>query len=190
VTEQKRKKPNQLVWIDLEMTGLEPKKCHIVEIAVIITDGDLKLIAEGPNLVIHQPPSVLKIMDEWSRKQHTKTGLLDEVVASKINVKEAERTAYHFIEQYCTPKVAPLCGNTVHHDRRFLIKYMPRIHEFLHYRHVDVSTIKDLIGRWYPTEKSYSKKQERHRALDDIRESIEELRYYRERYFRNELAQD
>ena len=140
-------------------------------------------LAEGPVLVVHQPNSCLRAMDEWNQKHHAKSGLIEDVKKSKITVKEAEQLTLDFIKQYCNPKKAPLCGNAVHHDRRFLIKYMPKIHHYLHYRHVDVSTIKSLVERWYPKDKMPPKGKE-HRALADIRESILELSYYRERYFK------
>jgi oligoribonuclease len=179
-----------LVWIDLEMTGLNPEKEHILEIATLITDGALERIIEGPNLIIYQPPSVLDNMEKWSMKQHGKTGLTDQVKKSRISLKSAEQETLRFMRRYCTPSTAPLCGNAVHHDRRFLIKYMPSVHEYLHYRHVDVSTLKALVKRWYPKLKGYSKKSDRHRALDDIRESIEELKFYREHFFKESPVLD
>ena len=173
-----------LVWIDMEMTGLDPEKEGIIEIASLVTDGNLNILAEGPDLVIHQPPRLLKAMDAWNRKQHKKSGLIEEVEKSKIHLKKAEQLTLHFIQEYCLPKKSPLCGNAIHHDRRFLIKYMPKVHRYLHYRHVDVSTVKDIISRWYPKNKNLPQKTESHRALSDIRESLEELRFYREVYFR------
>lgn len=172
-----------LVWIDMEMTGLDPEKEGIIEMATIITDKDLNIVAEGPNLIINQKAKLLKDMDEWNQNQHQKSGLIEKVKKSKITVKRAEKMTLDFISKYCVPKKTLLCGNAVHHDRRFIIKYMPKLHEFLHYRHIDVSTLKALIGWWYPKNKNLPQKTESHRALDDIRESIEELRFYRDTYF-------
>jgi len=174
---------NNMVWIDLEMTGLDPEKDRIIEIASIVTDGSLNILAEGPNLVIHQPERLIKGMDEWNQKHHGASGLIEDVRKSKVTVKQAEEATLAFIKEYCNPKKAPLCGNAVHHDRRFLVAYMPKIHAYLHYRHVDVSSLKCLVQRWYPKDKEPPKGKS-HRALSDIRESIDELRYYRERYFR------
>ena len=174
---------NNMVWIDMEMTGLDPEKERIIEIATVITDGNLNILAEGPDLVIHQPTSILKGMDEWNQQHHARSGLLDAVRESSMTVKKAEQLTLDIIKEYCNPKKAPLCGNSVHHDRRFLAKYMPKIDAYLHYRHVDVSTLKSLVMRWYPKDKTQPKGKA-HRALADIRESIEELRHYRERYFK------
>ncbi len=173
-----------MVWIDLEMTGLDPDKEGILEIASIVTDSDLKILAEGPRLVIHQGVRLLKAMDPWNRRQHRTSGLLEEVRQSKISVRKAEKMTLDFLKRFCERGKSPLCGNAVHHDRRFIVKYMPKLHRFLHYRHVDVSSLKDLIRRWYPKDKSLPRKSDSHRALADIRESIEELRYYRENYFK------
>lgn len=170
--------------MDLEMTGLDPEKENIIEIATTVTDSQLELIAEGPNLVIHQKPKLLKAMDEWNKTHHAKSGLLDLVKASKLTVKRAEKETLDFLKQFCQPKKSLLCGNSVHHDRRFLVKYMPKIHEFLHYRHVDVSTVRSLVERWYVKDRNQPKKLDAHRAVPDLRESIEELRYLRQTYFR------
>lgn len=174
---------NNMVWIDMEMTGLDPERERILEIATVVTDGNLNILAEGPDLVIHQPTSFLKGMDEWNQKHHVSSGLIEAVKVSDMTVKRAEQLTLDVIKQYCNPKKAPLCGNSVHHDRRFLAKYMPKIDGYLHYRHVDVSTLKALIARWYPKDKEPPKKKN-HRALSDIRESIAELKFYRERYFK------
>ena len=174
-----------MVWIDMEMTGLDPEKNRIIEIAMIITDGNLNVLAEGPDLVIHQPASFLKGMDEWNQEHHAKSGLLEAVKESTLTVKKAEQLTLEVIKEYCNPKKAPLCGNSVHHDRRFLVNYMPAIDQYLHYRHIDVSTLKALIVRWYPKDKDkVPPKGKAHRALADIRESIDELKFYRERYFK------
>ena len=186
VEKNEMKAKSYMVWIDLEMTGLDPEKQRIIEIASVVTDDNLSPVAEGPHLVIHQPPRVIASMDTWSKKQHAKTGLTEEVIRSKVSLKEAEKKTLAFLEKNCFPQASPLCGNTVHHDRRFLIKYMPKVHDFLHYRHVDVSTIKDLVARWYPNDKAFLKKKDSHRALADILESIEELKFYREKYFRTQ----
>ena len=172
-----------LVWMDLEMTGLDPEKERIIEIATIITDSELNILAEGPDLVVHQSPKFLKAMDEWNQKQHTQSGLIQKVQASQIDDDEAERQTLEFIRQYVDAKISPLCGNSIHHDRRFLIKYMPKLSDYLHYRHIDVTTIKALVQRWYTSSRRYIQKKEKHRALTDIRESIAELKYLRENYF-------
>lgn len=178
------KQKNNMVWIDLEMTGLDPEKERIIEIATLVTDGELNLLEEGPSLVIHQPARLLKKMDDWNQKHHKKSGLYDEVLKSKTTLKKAEKLTLEFLKKHCLPQKAPLCGNSVHHDRRFLIKYMPKINAFLHYRLVDVSSIRSVIDRWYPKIKESPEKKDKHRALDDIRESIEELRFYRKNYFK------
>ena len=176
---------NNMVWIDMEMTGLDPEKERIIEIATIITDGSLNVLAEGPDLVIHQPASILKGMDEWNQKHHEKSGLIQAVKESAMTVKRAEELTLEIIKEFCNPKKAPLCGNSIHHDRRFLARYMPTLEAYLHYRHVDVSTLKALVARWYPKDKDkVPPKGKSHRALADIRESIEELKFYRERYFK------
>jgi oligoribonuclease len=184
MTQQKKENKHTMVWIDMEMTGLNPERDRIIEIATLVTDSRLNIVAEGPSLVIHQPGTIMKKMDAWNRKHHGASGLTASVKASKISVKKAEKMTLDFIKQYCVPKKAVLCGNSVYQDRRFIIKYMPRLDKFLHYRLIDVSTIKDLVRRWYPKNKEMPKKNENHRALDDIRESVEELRFYRKHYFR------
>lgn len=173
-----------LVWMDLEMTGLDPKKEEIIEIATVITDGDLNIVAHGPNLVIHQKLKLLKSMDAWNQKQHTKSGLIDRVKTSKITLKMAEKASLDFIMQYCPAKISPLCGSSIHHDRRFLLKSMPKLHDYFHYRNIDVSTVKALVQRWYPRNKEAPKKKDTHLALTDILESIEDLRFMRETYFK------
>lgn len=183
MADTKQTSKDNFVWIDLEMTGLDPDKEVIIEIATIVTDSQLNIIAEGPDLVLHQPEIYLTRMDDWNRNQHSKSGLIDDVRKSMIALEAAESQTLDFIRQFCETKQNPLCGNAVHHDRRFLIKYMPKIHEFLHYRHIDVSTVKTLVQKWYPKQKEV-KKSTSHRALSDIRESIEELRFYRANYFK------
>lgn len=172
-----------LVWIDMEMSGLDPESCRILEIASIVTDADLEVLAEGPDLVVHQPDAVLASMDEWCTRHHGESGLTEQVRASTIGVEEAERQTLAFLERHTERGLSPLCGNSVYQDRRFIARYMPELDRFLHYRLVDVSTLKELARRWYPDLKPRPKR-ESHRALEDIRESIEELRHYRENVFR------
>jgi oligoribonuclease len=174
-----------LVWVDMEMTGLEPDKERIIEVAVIITDGQLKEIAEGPALVIHQDDAVLAAMDDWNRKHHGGSGLIDRVKASDVTDAAAEELILKFIAEHVGPKERPvLAGNSIHQDRRFIRNYMPKLDARLHYRMVDVSTIKELARRWFPQIiAKQPPKKDSHRALDDIRESIEELRYYRANVF-------
>lgn len=172
--------------MDLEMTGLDPERERIIEIATIITDSDLNVVAEGPEIVIAQPAELLDGMDEWNTKHHTESGLLQRVRASRTTEAEAEETTLRFIGDWCDEKTAPLAGNSIHQDRRFLGRYMKRIDNFLHYRIIDVSSVKELARRWYPeTAQRAPLKRNSHRALDDIRESIKELRYYRSSIFRS-----
>jgi oligoribonuclease len=177
--------PDVLVWLDMEMTGLEPERERIIEIATILTDGNLTEIALGPELVIHQPDEVLAAMDDWNRKHHGASGLVDRVKASTITEADAEAQTIAFINAHVPAKDRPvLAGNSIHQDRRFIHQYMPAFDRRLHYRMVDVSTIKELGRRWFPeiTAKLPAKK-EGHRALDDIRESIDELRWYKQHLF-------
>jgi len=173
---------SKLIWIDLEMTGLDPDRHVILEIAAVLTDNDLEIIAEGPDIVIHQEDTALEYMDEWSREQHTSSGLLERVKASQYDCQRAERETLKFLAGRCEKGECPLCGNSVWQDRRFLIRYMPELADFLHYRNIDVSSIKELVKRWYPGLPAYEKKKD-HRASGDIKESINELRYYREKVF-------
>ncbi len=173
---------SRLVWIDLEMTGLNPEKDFILEIASVVTDDRLEIVAEGPNIAINYPEETLENMDEWSRKHHRESGLLDRVKASSYDCRGAERETLEFLSVHCKKGESPLCGNSVWQDRRFIIKHMPNLQEFLHYRNIDVSSIKELVRRWYPSLPPYQK-QKTHLALSDIKESINELRYYRERVF-------
>ncbi len=181
-----QQRDDRLFWIDLEMTGLDPKKEDILEIATLVTDNDLNLVAEGPELVIHHDPNsaVIKNMDAWNVEHHTKSGLLEKVFNSEITLEEAQKQTLEFIKKYCTKRSAPLCGNSVHQDRKFLDKYMPEVDEFLHYRIIDVSTVKELAGRWYNAK---YKKPENHRALEDILASVEELKYYRASCFKEKI---
>jgi oligoribonuclease len=175
-----------LVWMDLEMTGLDPARDVIVEIATIVTDDELEVVAEGPDLVVHQPPEALAGMDPVVVEMHTASGLLDLIAASTTSLEEAGATTLAFIREHVPePRTVPLCGNSIGTDRRFLAIYLPEIEDHLHYRSVDVSTIKELTRRWYPGAlEATPRKATAHRALDDIRESIEELRWYRANVFR------
>lgn len=173
---------HQLVWIDLEMTGLDPEKHVIVEIASIVTDGDLNVLGEGPDLAIHYDEPTLSKMDHWSREHHESSGLLSRMEASNYTCEAAEATTLNFLSNFCEKGQSPLCGNSICQDRRFLIKHMPRLESFFHYRNIDVSSIKELVKRWYPELGSYQKKKA-HLALSDIKESIDELRHYRDKVF-------
>ncbi len=173
-----------LVWMDLEMSGLDPKTCVILEIATLITDKDLNLLAQGPTLVVHQPDSILDNMDDWNKKHHKESGLTQAVKDSQTTLVEAENQTLEFISKHCKEKSSPLCGNTIYQDRRFLIEYMPNLESYLHYRLVDVSTIKELVKRWYGPEFQSPQKKQKHKALDDIFETIEELKFYRKCVFK------
>jgi oligoribonuclease len=170
---------NNLVWIDMEMTGLQPDSDRIIEIALLVTDSQLALLAEGPVMVIHQPESVLESMDAWNRSVHGKTGLVERVRASRLVESEAEKRALEFLLQHVPAGVSPMCGNSICQDRRFLARWMPRLEAFFHYRNLDVSTLKELVRRWKPEAARGFAKEGRHEALADILESIEELKYYR-----------
>lgn len=172
-----------LIWLDLEMTGLDTVTDHILEIATVVTDKNLCVLAEGPTLVIHQPDDRLAKMDNWNQKHHGDSGLIALVKNSVIHEEEAERATLAFLAQWVPPKVSPLCGNSICQDRRFLARLMPKLEAFFHYRNLDVSTIKELAERWSPSLKESFKKNNTHRALDDALESIAELRYYRENFF-------
>jgi oligoribonuclease len=172
-----------LVWIDCEMTGLDPAKDALLEIATIITNYDLEIIARGPVFAIRQSEARLAGMDAWNRRTHRKSGLLDRVRSEGVSTAEAERETLAFVKKYCYAQTAPLCGNSIGQDKRFLAKYMPELHDFLHYKVVDVSSIKVLISEWYGGKYKSPEKKELHRALDDIEESIAELAYYREAVF-------
>lgn len=171
-----------LIWVDMEMTGLDPDKDAIIEIAVIVTDPELEVLAEGPVLAIHQPDAVLDGMDAWNKGTHGRSGLIDRVRASTVTEAEAEETVMDFLRPYVPKGKSPMCGNTICQDRRFMARGMPRLEAYFHYRNLDVSTIKELCRRWKPEIAAGFKKQQKHTALADIRESIEELRYYRQHF--------
>ncbi len=174
---------NALVWMDLEMTGLDPDRDRIIEIATIITDQHLNIIAEGPVLAIHQPESLLEQMDQWNQTTHGETGLIERVRHSSISQQQAERLTLEFIREYVPKNTSPLCGNSICQDRRFLYPYMSELNAYLHYRNLDVSTLKELAMRWRPEIMAGFEKRNTHKAIDDIRESIEELKYYRRTMF-------
>ncbi|MBW7470593.1 oligoribonuclease [Marinobacter sp. M216] len=175
---------DRLVWIDLEMTGLDPEKERIIEMATIITDSELNVVAEGPVIAVHQPDSLLDSMDEWCTNTHGASGLTKRVKESSIDEAEAEKQTLEFLQQYLESGKSPLCGNSIGQDRRFLVKYMPKLESFFHYRNLDVSTVKELARRWRPDVLAGVKKQGSHLALDDIRDSINELRHYRDTFFK------
>ena len=170
---------NNLIWIDMEMTGLIPDTDRIIEVAVLVTDSQLNLVAEGPVLVVRQPDEVLEAMDSWNRSVHRKSGLIDKVKASTLDEAAVERQTIEFLKQHVPEGVSPMCGNSICQDRRFLARWMPRLESFFLYRNVDVSTLKELIKRWKPDVAKALKKEGKHEALADIYESIEELKYYR-----------
>ena len=176
--------PLNLIWIDLEMTGLDTEADSIIEIATVVTDKELNVLATGPVMAIHQTESVLARMDQWNREHHGESGLIERVRCSQIKEAEAETRTVAFVRQWVPPKASPMCGNSICQDRRFLYRCMPRLEAYFHYRNLDVSTVKELIQRWAPESKNGLKKQSAHLALDDILESIHELRFYREHFFR------
>ena len=171
--------PNNLIWIDMEMTGLNPDSDRIIEIAMLVTDPDLGLVAEGPVLVIHQPDEVLDAMDSWNKGTHKKSGLIEKVRASRLAEAEAEAQAVAFLRQHVPVNASPMCGNSICQDRRFLARWMPKLEGHFHYRNLDVSTLKELVRRWKPEAAKGFSKEGKHEALADILESIEELKYYR-----------
>jgi oligoribonuclease len=175
--------PDNLIWIDLEMTGLDPEADRIIEIATLVTDSQLNILAEGPVLAIHQSDATLAMMDDWNQKQHGESGLVARVRASRVNEREAELRTLEFLNQHVPRGKSPMCGNSICQDRRFLARCMPELEAYFHYRNLDVSTLKELARRWYPERSKGFSKTSTHLALQDIRDSIEELRFYRERLF-------
>lgn len=173
-----------LVWVDMEMSGLDPDKDVILEVALVVTDKDLNLVQEGPVLVVHQPDSVLDAMDSWNKGTHGKSGLIDKVKASPLSEADVEAGMIEFMKQHVGERKSPMCGNSICQDRRFMARHMPRLEAYFHYRNLDVSTLKELAARWRPELKDGFKKANSHTALADIQESIDELRYYREHFIR------
>ena len=181
---------DNLIWIDLEMTGLDPEKERIIEMAAIVTDSQLNLIAESPVIAVHQSDELLNEMDDWNTKQHNASGLVARVKESQINEAKAEEMMLQFLKQYVPAGKSPMCGNTIYQDRRFLNRYMPELEKYFHYRLLDVSTLKELAFRWAPEVYAGVKKDSKHLALDDIRESVEELKYYRAHLLNQEVMND
>ncbi|WP_197023837.1 oligoribonuclease [Microbulbifer sp. HZ11] len=175
---------NNLIWIDLEMTGLDPEKERIIEIATVVTDSRLNVLAEGPVMAIHQSDALLNAMDDWNTEQHGGSGLVARVKESKISEHQAERETIEFLGQWVPEGASPMCGNSIGQDRRFLVKYMPLLERYFHYRNLDVSSVKELARRWRPDVLDGVKKTSSHLALDDIHDSINELKHYREHFFR------
>ncbi|OSI11920.1 oligoribonuclease [Neisseria canis] len=175
---------NNLCWLDMEMTGLDPEKERIIEVAMIITDADLNVLAQSEVYVVHQSDEVLNAMDDWNTATHTRTGLVQRVRESKLTEDEVEQKLLDFMAQWIPEKTSPMCGNTIHQDRRFMVRYMPKLEAYFHYRNLDVSTLKELARRWHPAVAKSVVKRGSHQALDDILESIEEMRHYREHFIK------
>ena len=186
VTEAAPVRPNEfnLIWVDMEMTGLDPDKDRIIEVAVVVTDSELNVLGEGPVLAIHQPDEVLDGMDAWNKGTHGRSGLIDRVKASTVSEADAEVMLIEFLKTYVPSGKSPMCGNSICQDRRFMARGMPKLEAFFHYRNLDVSTLKELCRRWKPELVNGFKKQQKHTALADIIESIEELKYYREHFIK------
>jgi oligoribonuclease len=174
--------PNNLIWIDLEMTGLNPEADRIIEVATIVTNSQLNILAEGPVIAVHQDDQIMNSMDEWNTRTHGKTGLTERVKNSRTVENEAEKQTIDFLKQYVGKNQSPMCGNSICQDRRFLARYMPELEAWFHYRNLDVSSIKELAKRWKPEILGGYSKKNTHQAMDDIRESIEELQYYRKHF--------
>jgi len=179
---------NRLIWIDLEMTGLDTVSDSIIEIATIVTDADLNEVAEGPVIAVHQPQAILDRMDEWNTRQHGQSGLVERVQSSAYSVSDAERLTLEFLADWVAPGASPMCGNSICQDRRFMAREMPQLEAFFHYRNLDVSTLKILAGLWAPDVAAAFNKDSAHLALNDIRDSIAELQHYRARMLRPDLA--
>ncbi|MCD6704933.1 MAG: oligoribonuclease [Thiobacillus sp.] len=177
--------PTHLLWLDMEMTGLSPENDRIIEIAIVVTDADLNTVAEGPVLAVHQPDEVMNAMDSWNKGTHAKSGLIDRVRASQLNEADAEAQMLEFVKQHVPARTSPMCGNSICQDRRFMARCMPQLEAFFHYRNLDVSTLKELAKRWRPGLSEAFKKANKHEALADIYESIDEMKYYREHFIRS-----
>jgi len=175
---------NNLVWLDMEMTGLDPDKDRIIEIAIVVTDSQLRTLAEAPVAVVHQADAVLDAMDDWNKSTHARSGLIDKVKASRLGEAVAEEQLLAFLAQHVPARTSPMCGNSICQDRRFLARHMPRLEAYFHYRNLDVSTLKELAKRWKPDVAKGLSKQGKHEALADIYESIDELKYYREHFLK------
>jgi oligoribonuclease len=175
---------NNLIWIDLEMTGLDPQQDQIIEIATIVTDRDLNMLAEGPVLAIHQPDQILNAMDEWNTRHHGESGLIERVKQSQYSMQQAEQLTLQFVQRYVPAGKSPMSGNSICQDRRFMARLMPQLENYFHYRNLDVSSLKELARLWKPELLEGFDKKGLHQALDDIRESIEEMKYYRENFMR------
>ncbi len=182
--QSKPSQANNLIWIDLEMTGLDPRTDRILEIACIVTDANLNVLAEGPVLAVHQPDDILDNMNQWCIDTHARTGLTERVRKSTVSEAEAEQLTIAFLSQYSAPDLSPMCGNTIGQDRRFLFNYMSELHDFFHYRNIDVSTLKELARRWKPELLEQFTKKGTHMAIEDIRESIVEMQFYREHFIK------
>ncbi|WP_085917946.1 oligoribonuclease [Halomonas sp. CSM-2] len=190
MSEHNAPRDDRLVWIDLEMTGLDPDKERIIEVATLVTDAYLNVVAEGPVIAVKQPDSLLAQMDDWNQKTHGDSGLVARVKASTVETADAEQQTLDFLSKYVTPGSSPMCGNSIHQDRRFLEREMPALWAFFHYRNLDVSTVKELAKRWNPGALVGFKKQNVHLAMDDIKESIAELSHYRNTFLRLETQSD
>ena len=176
--------PARLIWVDMEMTGLSPETDRIIEVAMVITDDNLNLVVESPALVVHQDDATLGAMDSWNQSTHARTGLIDKVKASTLDEASVENAMLAFLREYVPAKTSPMCGNSICQDRRFLARWMPKLEDYFHYRNLDVSTLKELARRWRPDIARGVSKRGAHTALDDIRESIDEMRYYREHFLK------
>lgn len=179
-----KKSDQNLVWVDCEMTGLDPERDRLIEIAVVVTSPDLRTRIEGPVIVIHQPDEQLKLMDAWNKGTHGKSGLIDKVRASKVTEAQAEQSLLAFLGEWVPKRTTPMCGNSIGQDRRFLVRYMPDLEAFFHYRNLDVSTLKELAKRWHPAVYGAFKKHQQHTALADVHESIDELAYYKDHFLK------
>ncbi len=174
--------PNNLIWIDLEMTGLDTDNDYIIEVATIVTDSELNVLAEGPVIAVHQTEAILDAMDKWNTHQHNQSGLVKRVLESRYSVSDAETMTLEFLRKFVPERVSPMCGNSICQDRRFLHRLMPQLEQYFHYRNLDVSSVKEMVTRWYPGSPKFDKHSE-HLAMQDIRDSIDELMFYREHFF-------